>query len=176
MQNNQEDNWKAIIGLVGEVKRCEDCNLTTASVAMAYICIDALASLGRPENKDKVTRSDFIDWVDSHLEGDPAQPYQYRGKDVYAARCAFLHTYGAEAELHQKDPDITKYVYHDGGKHNYDPNVNPNLVIIATKSFTNDVVHAVSSFLEECKKDKQMKKRVEDRLPSILQTLPFPAE
>ncbi len=67
MTTDTENNWKAIIGLVSELKRCDECHITTAAVAMAYICIDTLANLSRPANKDKVTRSDFKEWVDTHL-------------------------------------------------------------------------------------------------------------
>lgn len=53
------NNWKAIAGLVAELKRCDECGVTTASIAMAYICIDALANLARPADKEKLTRIDF---------------------------------------------------------------------------------------------------------------------
>jgi len=128
-------NWQCITGLVSELKRCDGYDLTTASIALAYICIDTLANLARPIDKPKVTRADFVVWVDKYLDSHPEQPYKYRGKDVYAARCAFLHTYGAIAKLHEEDPDTIKFVYHNGGKHQYNPNVEPQLVIIGTKSF-----------------------------------------
>jgi hypothetical protein len=168
-------NWQSIIELVSELKRCDEAGLTTASIAMSYICIDTLASLGRPVDKVKVTRNDFKDWVDSHLKGHPDQPYQYRGKDVYAARCAFLHKYGSEAELHLSDPDTIKFGYHDGGKHQYNPTVERGLVLIGTKSLTNDVVHAVESFLDQCQSDTQLMQRVESRLVDVLQTIPYPS-
>lgn len=170
-----ENNWQSIIGLVAELKRCDECDITTASVAMAFICIDTLASLGRPENKERLTRADFKEWVDKYLKAHQDQPYQYRGKDVYAARCALLHKYGSEAELHEEDPDTIKYGYHDGGKHEYDPTVKKNLVLIGTKSFVNDVVHAVESFINTCKNEPSLRQRVEERLPSVLQTMPFPS-
>lgn len=168
------NNWKAIAGLVAELTRCNECGVTTASIAMAYICIDALANLSRPIDKERVTRSDFKGWVDKYLEAHADQPYQYRGKDVYAARCAFLHTYGADAELHDEDPDTIKFGYHDGGKHQYNPVIEPHLVLIGAKSFVNDVVIGVESFLRECQKDQALRERVEARLPKVLQTLPYP--
>ena len=170
------DNWKSITGIVSELKRCDECGITTASIAMACICIDALANLSRPASKKKVTQSDFMGWVDTYLQAHPDQPYQYRGKDVYAARCALLHTYGSEAELHEKDPDIIMFGYHDGGKHQYNPSVERRLAIIGTKSFVNDVIHAVESFLKNCMKDASLKQLVESRLEKVLQTLPFPCQ
>lgn len=176
MSENAEKNWKAIIGLVSELKRCDECNIITASVAMAFICIDTLANLSRPANKKKVTRSDFIKWVDTHLKGHPDQPYQYRGKDVYAARCALLHKYGSKAELHAEDEDAIMFGYHDGGMHQYKPAVSKQLAIIGTKSFINDVIHAVDSFLKMCEQDTDLRLRVEERLPDVLQTMPYPSQ
>ncbi len=92
---------------------------------------------------------------------------------MYAARCAFLHTYGSEAELHE-DSDSIKFAYHDGGKHEYNPNIDKSLVIIGTKSFVNDVLLAVKAFLEKCKSDSLLRQRVEERLPKVLQTMPLP--
>lgn len=71
---------------------------------------------------------------------------------MYAARCAFLHTYGSEAELHE-DSDVKMFGYHDGGEHKYNPDIDENLVLIGTKSFVNDVLLAVKTFLEKCKGD-----------------------
>lgn len=151
--------------MVAELKRCDQCGVTTASIAMAYICIDALANLARPIGNEKVTRTDFKKWVEKYLNAHSDQPYQYRGKDIYAARCAFLHAYGAEAELHEKDPDTIKFGYHDGGRHEYNPEVEPRLVLIGARSFVSDVVYAVEAFLQECQKDKALRERVEARLP-----------
>lgn len=176
MAANTGENWQAIIGLISELKRCDECDITTASVAMAFICIDTLASLSRSTDKKRVTRADFKEWVDTYLKGHQDQPYKYRGKDVYAARCAFLHRYGSEADLHEEDPDTIKFAYHDGGKHKYNPEIEQRLVIIGTKSFINDVVCAVESFLEKCKSDPSLRQRVEERLPNVLQTMPFPSQ
>lgn len=173
MPTGLRDNWQAITGLGSVLKRCDEYGITTASVAMAFICIDTFANLNRPVGKKRVTRTDFIEWVDTYLKGHPDQPSKYRGKDVYAARCAFLHTYGLEAELHE-DSDAIKFAYHDGGKHEYNPNIDKSLVIIGTKSFVNDVLLAVKAFLEKCRRDSLLRQRVEERIPKVLQTMPLP--
>jgi len=135
--------------MVDEIKQCDANNITTASIAMSYVCIDALANLSRPTEKAKATRKDFIDWADTYLDAHSDQPYKYRGKDIYAARCALLHNFSAEAELHEDDPDKIKFSYHDGGKHYYDPEVDPRLVLIGAKSLINDVVIAVGKFMKQ---------------------------
>jgi hypothetical protein len=174
MPKSSTNNWQSIIDLVSELKRCDENGITMASIAMAFICIDSLANLGRPIDKEKVTRSDFKLWVDEHLHAHPDQQYQYRGKDVYAARCAFLHTYGSESELHNEDADTVRFAYHDGGNHNYNPSICPGLALIGAKSFVNDVVHAIESFLNKCKGDELLMARVESRISGVLQITPYP--
>lgn len=164
--------WDGIGGLVAEIKRCEDAGATPAAVAMAFICIDTMAFLALPAGNDKQGRTDFIAWVDAYLKGHEDQPYQYRGIDVYAARCALLHAYGTEADFHQQYPEAKKFGYHDGGKHAYDPAVDERMVIVGTASFLNDVRLAVGAFLEACKANSALRFRVEDRLPRVLSTFP----
>jgi hypothetical protein len=106
---------------------------------MAYVCIDTMAFLSLPADQDKQGRSDFIAWCDAYLKGHEDQPYQYRGMDVYGARCALLHAFGSEVDFHEKYPEAKKFGYHDGGKHAYDAAQDERLVIIGTASFINDV-------------------------------------
>ncbi len=139
---------------------------------MAFICIDTMAFLGLPAGKDKQGRADFIAWVDRYLKGHEDQPYQYRGIDVYGARCALLHAFGSEADYHQQNSDAKKFGYHDGGKHAYDPAIDEHLVIIGTASFLNDVVIAVEAFIQDWKKDPDLRARVASRLSKVLETFP----
>jgi hypothetical protein len=164
--------WDSIRGLVAEIKRCEEAGATTAAVAMAYIAIDTMAFLGLPADRDKQTRADFIAWVDAYLKGHEDQPYQYRGMDVYGARCAVLHAFGSEADFHHQYPDAKRFGYHDGGLHGYDPAVDEHLVIIGTASFLNDVVIAIAQFVQACQADLALRARVEPRVPHLLATFP----
>ena len=126
-----------------------------------------------PTSKPKQDRNDFYTWVDTYLKAHSDQPYQYRGIDVYAARCAVLHAFGSESDVSQKSPDVRMFGYHNGGKHAFDPSKNPRLVIIGTASFLNDVVIAIESFLGACEEDADLRGRVEGRLPKVLQTFPI---
>ena len=100
---------KAISDLIQEIKNCELAGATMAAVTLCYVCIDTMAFLSMPESQDNTTKTDFIGWVDAHLKSHPNQHYEYRGVDVYAARCAVLHTWGAEADAHRKDPTIRQF-------------------------------------------------------------------
>ena len=145
-----------------------------AAVALAFVCIDTLAYLSMPSEQTSQARSDFISWVNTHLKGDTSQPYQYEGRDVYAARCSVLHVFGSREENRTgRTITIRKFGYHDGGLHAFDPSVSSNLVIIGVASFLNDVVIAVGSFIAECKVDISLRRRVEGRLATLLQVFPF---
>jgi hypothetical protein len=165
--------WNSIAGVIAELKKCEDAGATAAAIAMAFVCIDTMAFLSMPEEQTAQGRQDFIDWVNLYLEGHQDQPYQYAGIDVYAARCALLHAFGAEAELHRNNPDIKMFGYHDGGLHAFDPDISPNLVLLGTASFFDDVVRAVERFMEACQSSPDLRARVEARLPKVHQLVPI---
>lgn len=165
--------WNGPINLVREIKLCEKAGATMAAVALCYVCIDTMANLSMPVEKQEQARDDFVAWVDRYLKGHPSQPYEYRGLDVYAARCGVLHSFGSEARLHRNDPAVKLYAYHDGGKHMFQPEVNDRLVLIGTASFINDVVIAIDAFLMECQSDRDLRTRVEARLPGVLAVVPL---
>ena len=162
----------AVKGLVDEIKTCEKAGATTSAVAMAFVCMDTMAYLSIPAGRETQCKADFIAWVNLYLKGHEDQPYQYRGLDVYGARCAMLHAFGADSDFHEKNKDAKKFGYQNGGKHAYDHAVDERLVIIGTASFLNDVVHAVSIFLKGCAENVDLRDRVERRLPKVLTTFP----
>lgn len=94
--------WNGVKASVAEIKRCEQAGATTAAVAMAYVCIDTMAFLSLPADREIQGKTDFIAWVDAYLKGHQDQPYQYRGHDMYGARCALLHAFSSEADFHKK--------------------------------------------------------------------------
>ena len=160
--------WNPILGLIKEIRKCESVRAHLGGLSLCFVCIDTMAYLGMPANQAEQTRDDFIAWADSYLRGHPDQPYKYRGLDVYAARCAVLHAFGAESRLHRENQNITMFGYSNGGLHLYNPGINPRLVIIGLASFINDVVIAVEGFMEACKDDADLRGRVEQRLTSVL--------
>ncbi len=168
--------WGDIQGLIQEIKKCEAAGATLAAIAMAYVCIDTMAFLALPAGRESQGRGDFITWVDTYLKGVPEQPYQYRGIDVYGARCAILHAFTSEDDFHQQNPDTKIFGYHNGGKHALNPHVSERLVIIGTASFLDDVVRAVCAFVEACKTDPDICARVVGRLPKVLANFPIAAE
>ena len=165
--------WETIPEIVNEIKKCEAAHAMTAAISMCYICIDTMSFLALPIERETQTRQDFIEWVEKYLKGHPDQTYKYNGLDLYGARCSVLHTYSSETQLHSKNPNMKKLIYHDGGRHMMDDTIEKNLVIIGTASFINDIAHAVSSFMEECRSNDGLRVCVESRLDKIFLMTPI---
>ncbi len=166
------------IQMIEELKKCEKAGATTACLMQIYIYIDTLAYFGMPATKNKNTRVDFIEWVDTYLQAHEQQSYQYRGKDVYGARCALLHTFSSAAEYHSQNQDTIKYIYHNGGRHIYNPQIDPTLAFIGVASLVKDFVSAFTNFLQDIEPriaDENEKAILQARLNKILNKVPFPA-
>ena len=116
-------------------------------------------------------RNDFIDWVDQYLKADPASDYQYEGIDLYAARCAVLHSYGSTADLHRGTNPPRKFGYTDNGLHRKDDTVRFVLISIAVLIY--DFSKALEAFCNRILTDQELKTRVDSRMNSLLLTSLF---
>ncbi|EHZ2656839.1 hypothetical protein K5N43_004283 [Vibrio vulnificus] len=170
----ESNDWSTLVQMADELRKCDDLGLINASITLCFVYIDTLSSLSRPLNVAIGSRKYFCDWVDRYLKAHEDQPYQYVGSHVYAARCAFLHAHSSEALLHEKNSDIPMFAYCDGGRHYFEPTVDNRMVIIGTRSFVNDVINAMSDFMDECGNDINLKARVQSRLGGVLQKRPMP--
>jgi pimeloyl-CoA synthetase len=132
-----------------------------------------MAFLSMSRDKTKQGRSEFIAWTERYFKAHSAQLYQYRGMDVYAARCALLHTFSAEAELHRSDPSLYVFGYHDGGAHYVKQDHAPKVAMIGTASFFNDLTVAVDDFLSEVEDNSELRAAVESRLPMVYKAIPL---
>lgn len=166
--------WKPVEEIVAEFKKAEAAGANMAALAMGYICLDTMAFLAMPDNQTKQTRSDFISFVDTYLKAHEDQLYQYRGIEVYAARCAVLHRYSSLADMHAKDSTIKMFGYSTGGRHFYNPDVSDSLVIVGTASLLNDIAIAATEYMKACLADLSLRERAEKRLPNVLKWHPHP--
>jgi hypothetical protein len=93
---DSSDGRVPIYQLSREISRARDSGAFWAALALVYVGIDTMALLACPFGQAEQKKKDFIRWVDKYLRADPASEYQYEGVDVYAARCALLHSYTPE--------------------------------------------------------------------------------
>jgi hypothetical protein len=168
-----EQLFKGLENLLDQIRRCVKADAMSATAVMIYVCIDAMGALARPAAQKNTEKKDFIQWVDEYLKADVSQPYQYRGIDLYAARCGLLHTFGAEADAHRKDPAIPKLGYHNHyERHVLDPTVHAGLVMISLPTLISDLGKALERFNGASWSDVDLRERVSSRLPTLLAEYP----
>jgi hypothetical protein len=156
-----------ILDLLDEIKKCEEADATLATIALCYMCIDAMAYVAMPADQAKNGGKDFREWVNRYLKADPQQPYQYAGQDIWGARCSYLHTFSPSSDFHEKHDGIVKLSYHDGTDHFFNESIDPYLAIIGLKSFSDDITKAVMTFLTEANADSAQKLVVAKRLETF---------
>lgn len=155
-------------GICGEIKKVHDAGAMSATVIMIYVAIDTMAFLSMPKTKTRNNRAEFIQWINKYLKTDVSQSYQYRGKDIWAARCAKLHSYSSYSEYAKRNK-CKLYGYIDGSDHKYDPKESTSLVLICIPRLVDDFYKAVQYFLSDALKNKTLKNRIDERLSKICQ-------
>jgi hypothetical protein len=169
-----DNAMQPILDLLMEIRGCHDSGFVTAALALTFILIDVMGSICMMPGRLDTNRDQFINWVDRYLRAAEAQQYQYRGIDVYAARCSLLHTYTAEASLHRKDSSIVMFGYDDGGKHKYNPDHDASFCIIGVASLIFDLNQAVINCLKELNQDAARRKLAIQRMSDRFQKIPYP--
>ena len=165
---NGAGGYTPLMQLLGEIGKARDAGATIAALAMVYIGLDTMALLACPVEQQIQTRSDFIAWVDRYLKADPGAEYQYEGIDVYAARCAVLHSYGSVAALHGGANPPRKFGYTDNGPHR--KNDTERFALISVAVLIYDFSKAMENFIGDITIDDDLKRRVDSRIPSLLFT------
>jgi hypothetical protein len=149
--------------ICGDIKKARDNGAFAGSVILTLSAIDAMAFLAMPKTQKEVHLTDYVDWTDKYIQTDSNQPYQYKGIDLYGARCGIVHRYGAISRLSEQGK-CKIFVYHNGPEHIYKPRVNKEMVLISILRFTNDFFNAVRKFMQEMRKDSDLKSRVDSRI------------
>jgi hypothetical protein len=164
------NGYAPILSLLNQAREAQAVGLTIPALAMVYVGIDTMAWLELPIGQEKQGRQDFYRWVNTYLKADPQQPYQYDGRDVYAARCAVLHQFATVAELHRQANPPKKFGYLDNGPHRTDGG---DLVLISVTMLVRDYLHAVGQFMEAARNDRDLKARIDSRVQELLNTTPI---
>ena len=165
---NGAGGYTPLVQILGEIGKAWKADATVASLAMLYVALDTMALLACPVGQQSQTRGDFIAWVDRYLKADAASEYQYEGIDVYAARCAVLHSYGSVAALHSGKQPPRKFGYTDNGPHRKDEV--ERFVLISVAVLIHDFSKAMESFIAEMQANSDLKQRVDSRMGSLFLT------
>ena len=79
------------------------------------------------------------------MKTDSKQPYQYQGIDLWGARCAIVHIYGATSSLSDSGK-CNIFSYHNGSEHMVKPSVDERFIAISWPRFINDFFGAMKKF------------------------------
>lgn len=105
---------KNLDNIIKSIELCLNAKLQISSLVLLYSGIDIVAWLNRPVSKERATRKDFIRWVDDYLLLNTN--IKYEAIDLYAARCAIVHSYSSSSRLSKKGE--AKEIYYSYGKAN----------------------------------------------------------
>jgi hypothetical protein len=144
----------------------------SASLILTYSAIDCMASLIMPEEQKEVTGSDFKKWVDIYMKTDPVQSYQYRGVDLWGARCGLVHRYSPYSNVIERE-GCKVFQYHDGGNHIYNPSINESVVMISAPRLINDFYEGMRAFLKNLIEDDKLREKAGRRIGNLFRVLPY---
>lgn len=140
-----------------------------ACLILIYSGMDTMAYLNCPFYKDRVNKTDFIEWTNKYMRFKGK--IQVPGVDFYGARCAVLHNYGVVSDMSRK------------GECRMIGYVNDNSVPVLTKESLDDMIiisirhlkeaffSGIDKFLIEVFKDKKRSEVIEKRFNNLIHML-----
>ncbi len=153
------------------IKVSMDNECFSSVVILIYAAIEAMANLNRPVKQKQVEAKDFIEWVDKYINIEGNE--RVTGEEFYSARCAIIHTYGAQSRRTiAGKARIVGYV--EGGKPpvRFDPNISKNIVLVDIRALSEAFYKGVDKFLIEIYADDKKRPIVERRVESLFSTMP----
>ena len=160
-------------GIKREIQLTLDAGCLRAPVLLTYSGIDAMAYLGMPASQDDVKGADFIDWCNKYMRFPCVE--QLTGADLYGARCAALHNYGAVSRM-SREGKCRIIVYGDKFQPEviFNPAVNATLVFVSIPALAEAFFRGIDRFLPDLFSDPARGKVAEQRMHSnSLNLCPF---
>jgi hypothetical protein len=173
----EQDNPYASVafGMLKELEAIFKAGALSSAVIVTFSFMDAMAWLALEKGREQVKAVDFEQWVDAYLKTDEPAEYQYTGLDVYQARCAISHTYSAQYDRKNKKSPKT-FSYWDGGLQRFNPDIDPNLVIISVPLLVADFMGSIISFFDAALKDRELKERIDSRVTKMFRIRASPLD
>lgn len=164
-------------GIIKDIDGAWERKSHRATLILLYCGIDAMAHLTMPAGKDKATRADFVAWSEKHLhfrDADKKPTQTLPGLELYAARCALVHTYSTEADLH-KEGKVTRQI---GYGDEMLPEVQDStevkhLVMVSIRGLVDAFSCGVAATIQDIKGDDARRQLFAARLEKMVHELPF---
>lgn len=133
-------------GIKNPIKLCAENQMERAALILMYAAIDALTTLGLPEDKSSSSRNDYAAWCDKYLVFN--SEHKVNGMEWFAARSGLLHNYAAESNM-SRDGEVRMLSYYggDGPDIIYRPEKSKDLVLIKTNRLFEVFFEALDRFV-----------------------------
>lgn len=147
-------------------KLCRENGLIMPALVITYVTIDIMATLNRPAGKTKVTRQDFIDWVDTYII--PHLNSNCNAIDLYSARCGVVHSSIAESDF-TKGGSAKKLIYSWGNKPStdlqdlVDQSKKSDITVVDFDDLLDSLKKGFTEFSASAFSDKELNNRVSSR-------------
>lgn len=169
VKNDSSDFYaleKNLNNIIKSIELCLNAKLQISSLILLYSGIDIMAWLNRPVSEEFATRDDFIKWIDDYLLPNPN--IKCEAIDLYAARCAIIHSYSFSSRLSAEGK--AKEIYYAWGEANVkslqndiDSRSKKSVTAIHINDFLEAFKEGVEKFKLSIKSDKEKEKIVCDR-------------
>src|SRR5262249_10261579 len=136
------------------------------AVLLIYAGMDTMAYLGMPAEQQEVKRDDFIKWAENYIRFPCKE--QLSGEELYAARCATLHTYGTESRMNRKEA-IRQLCYMNASI----PEIRsaptqPHLAIVSIPALAEAFFQGIDRFIVDLFTDSRRRPIAEARFQKIM--------
>jgi hypothetical protein len=162
---NALDPFKNQLGtFLKAIEMCISNKLIVPALANIYCLVDIFGWLSKEDGSIKSNRIDFMNWVNLFLLPDSNLPC--RAIDLYAARCAVLHTGTGNSELIKNKKakticycwgtcttdELDKLIKSEQIRNKYS---NPDYVVLHVNDLYQSLINGISKYQEYVFKDKE---------------------
>jgi hypothetical protein len=149
--------------IIKAIRQCIDGKFHIPALILIYTSIDSVSYLYRPHQKSVQKR--FTTWVNDWLINKSAAKYQ--AIELYAARCAILHTLTSDSDL-SKSKSARRISYCYGNKKEDDLQkildmTNPGeFISLHIENLFKTFCNALIDFFNHCKNNSQLSQQLEN--------------
>ena len=148
-------------------------NRFRATVILILAGIDAMAFLDMPGSQQDVKAADFIAWAERYISLPCKE--QVTGEDLYGARCAMLHSYGAFSKMSRNgNCRVVGWMNESIPEVRFDPAIDPNVVLVSIAALKKAFFTGIDTFLVRAFTDVSRIPLLESRLALLVQAYPAP--
>jgi hypothetical protein len=142
-----------------------------SAVILILSGMDSMAYLNMPGGEEDVRKNDFVTWADRYIKFPCKE--QLTGFDLYGARCAMLHSFGAVSKLSRQGKcRLVGYMDKSIPEVRYNPAVSKELVLVSVPALAEAFFKGVDKFLVDLFANLERAKIAERRLRGFMQKIP----